>query len=132
MLRTWGADGAGIAASALCLVHCLASPLLLVVGSALPFGSETDHLIHMGLLAFVVPVSGYALITGFRHHGLRLPITLGTLGVAGLVVAATLLHDAVGHDAERWVTIASSVILATGHVQNYRGCRAHDCEHTHG
>ncbi len=131
MLRTWGADGAGIAASTVCLVHCLASPLLLVVGSALPFGGISDHMVHFVLLALVVPISGYALVTGHQHHGSWRALALGAVGVLGLAIAAIFLHDAVGHEVERWVTVASSAVLASGHWVNFRACRAQDCAHTH-
>ena len=61
-----GLDRAGVAISAVCLVHCPALPL---IAAALPavdawVDAETHHRIHWALLALALPISLAALITG--------------------------------------------------------------------
>ncbi|MCC2958722.1 MerC family mercury resistance protein, partial [Massilia sp. IC2-477] len=74
------ADYAGIAASALCLVHCLAMPLLLAAFPLLGLGND-HHALHDALLVGVSLPVLLALVPGYVKH--RDPAALG-LGLAGL------------------------------------------------
>lgn len=121
-------DSLGILLSGLCIVHCLALPLLL---SLLPFFGESvfgGHGFHEMLLLFVVPLSLVALGFGYRrHHDLRV-LAYGTLGL-GLLTFATFGYKLIGlsENAERSISIVGGLIHAAGHVLNFRLTRAlHD------
>jgi len=117
-------DGTAVALSGLCLVHCLALPFIV---AGLPFlsGFSEGHL-HAQMLIVVLPLSVVALGIGFRrHHNLRV-ITAGTAGMLLLTIGGTVAHDQFGILADRLLTVAGAITLATAHFYNSvftRRCR---------
>jgi hypothetical protein len=111
-------DKAAVTLSGLCLVHCLALPVVL---AALPFFNElsTDHL-HAEMLVIVLPVSLFALLSGFRRHRNSLVMALGAAGLVLLTVGGTYVHGRYGLSADRALTIAGSLVLAVAHFRNSR------------
>jgi MFS superfamily sulfate permease-like transporter len=109
-------DRAAVMLSALCLVHCLALPLLVV---GLPFLSQfSEGHLHAQVLVIVVPLSTAALVIGYRrHHDLRI-ISGGVLGMLLLVIGATVAHQRLGLTADRLFTIVGSLVLGTSHFFN--------------
>lgn len=123
-------DKAAVALSGLCLVHCLALPLIVALFPI--FGAEiVDHAtFHQIILIVVVPTTVLALGAGYnRHRRLSVPI-LGALGVVALVVAAFAVHALGTELAERGVTVAGGLLIAAAHIQNFRLTRAQPC-HRH-
>jgi len=111
-------DGAAVALSALCLVHCLALPFIVVGLPFLPQFSE-GHL-HAQVLVVVLPLSVMALSFGFRRHRDLRVVAAGALGMLLLATEATFAHTQLGLTADRAFTIAGSLILATAHWKNTR------------
>ena len=109
-------DGAAVGLSALCLVHCLALPLIV---AGLPFLAQfaEEHL-HAQMLVVVLPLSIVALGLGFRHHRNRRIVAGGVVGMALLTVGATVAHGNWGLAADRAFTIVGALILATAHFYN--------------
>lgn len=113
-------DGLAIAGSVLCLVHCLALPLILAWLPALSDWLAWPAGLHVWIVALAAPVSLFAL---WRHafcEGRRYPFFLG---LAGLVIMTGALALE-GQPFEPFVTSAGSFALATAHVCNWRGRRA--------
>lgn len=111
------AESAAISASLLCLVHCLALPLLLMLlPGALGLFAQSE-LFHIAALALVVPAAGIAFGLGYRRHRTFLPPLLGLCGVGCLAVA--LLFPA-GLLGETLLTVTGSLLLTVGHVANWR------------
>jgi len=109
-------DGAAVGLSALCLVHCLALPLLV---AGLPFLAQfSEGHLHVQMLVIVVPLSVVALGLGFRHHRQVWILLVGTLGMLTLYVGATLAHESLGLTADRIFTIVGAIVLATAHFYN--------------
>lgn len=104
-------DWAAISASGLCLVHCLALPLVIV---ALPsFGGViAGSATHWVLLAFAVPVSLWVL-TRDRGPAAALPLALGGAGL-GLMTLGVALFE--GRPAERVLTVAGVLLVAAAHI----------------
>ena len=117
------ADRAAIGLSGLCLLHCLAMPILLLSAPAIE-GLADRHL-HLEILAFVIPVSAYALAHGYWRHRVIGPVLAGIAGVALLVLGATWVHQHLGVAGDRLVTIAGSIVLAAAHWVNSRLARRH-------
>lgn len=109
-------DGAAVALSALCLVHCLALPLVVVGVPFLAQYAET-HL-HYQVLIVVVPLSVVALSLGYRRHRNRRVMFAGALGLILLIIGATVAHTQLGLAADRIFTIAGSLVLAAAHFFN--------------
>lgn len=109
------AESAAVSASLLCLVHCLALPLLLLLLPGvlgLLVGSEAFHTLAFLL---VVPSAVAAFWLGYLHHRTLPPALLGVAGVALLGVA---LLPALT-PAATVLTIAGSLLLLCGHTLNW-------------
>ncbi|NIV18598.1 MAG: MerC family mercury resistance protein [Woeseiaceae bacterium] len=117
-------DGTAVALSALCLIHCLALPLIV---AGLPFLAQfAESHLHAQMLVIVLPLSFVALGLGYRHHESLHIVAGGTLGMFLLVVGATVAHDQLGLMADRVFTISGALILATAHYFNSMRSR-HSC-----
>lgn len=118
-------DGAGAGLSGLCLVHCLALPLL---GSALPAlaGLAESEWIHVAVVVLAAPVAAGSLLR--PEPGARLSAPIAMLGIAGL---SLLAFGAFGPPAaEPWASAAGGLTLASAHLANWRRrrLRAQACE----
>lgn len=120
-------DRMAISASALCMLHCLLTPLLLVAVPVISTTLLADEAFHRLLVAFVLPTSLVALFLGCRRHKDRGVLVLGGLGLISLVLVALFGHDLLGETGERVATVISGAILAIGHLRNYRLCRQDGC-----
>ncbi len=117
-------DGAAVVLSGLCLVHCLALPLIV---AGLPFlaGFSEGHL-HAQMLVIVLPLSIFALAVGYRRHRDRRVIAAGTVGMLLLIIGGTVAHSQYGIMADRMLTVVGALTLATAHYYNSalsRRCR---------
>ena len=109
-------DGAAVGLSALCLIHCLALPLLV---AGLPFLAQfSEGHLHAQMLVVVLPLSTIALGLGYRHHRSKLIVLAGAFGMLTLFVGATLAHARWGLAADRSFTITGALVLATAHFYN--------------
>src|SRR5699024_4712744 len=120
-------DSLAIGLSGLCLIHCLALPVLIALFPLLSINLIDHESFHQIILVAVIPTTAIAVISGYRRHHRRRVAVLGATGIAALVYAAFALHAAHAHDMETWVTVAGGLILASAHVLNYRHCRHHHC-----
>lgn len=111
-------DRWAIAVSGLCVVHCLAIPLTLVLMPSVSAGlAEDQTLTHWLLLALALPISALALWSGHRQHPSTL--TLG-LGLAGLVLLTLGVSHWLGERLEIPLTVAGGVGLIAAHWRNLR------------
>ncbi len=109
-------DGAAVLLSGLCLLHCLALPLI-VAGLPLLAQFGESHL-HLPMLAIVVPLSVVALGLGFRRYRNTNILWAGFAGLLILFVGATVVHENLGEMADRVITVIGSVVLAVAHYLN--------------
>ena len=119
-------EGFAVSASMLCLVHCLALPLVL---AALPVMSNVlaiPESFHLWVLAFAIPSSGVALVMGRAAHGAHWPLALGALGLLLLAIGALAFG---GTRGEMPVTVAGSLSLAAAHFGNWRLRREYHAPH---
>lgn len=110
-------ERAAVGASALCLIHCAGLPLLLAALPALSSLIPIPESFHVWILAFAVPTSALALVTGRRHHRRAYPLMIGAAGLVLLATGALLL---LGGRWETPVTITGSLCLAVAHIANWR------------
>ena len=108
-------DRIGIALSGLCLVHCLASAVLVAM-LASAGGMLLNPAIHEVGLLLAIGLGLIALGRGIVEHGFMMPAAVGGLGLGVMAGALTLPHDG----AEVMYTILGVAILALGHDLNRR------------
>ncbi|MEQ7894157.1 MerC family mercury resistance protein [Xanthomonas arboricola] len=136
-------DNSAIALSSLCLLHCLALPLLAAALPLLGAWSRAEW-VHMVFATAAVPLSSYALWSSHRRHALPAPVwalavfgrhrrhalpapvwALAVFGLAGLVLGAS---GVAGGSWETPITVTGSLLLASTHLLNLRlRCRGGTC-----
>lgn len=120
-------DRLAIAASGVCVLHCLITPLLLVAIPALASMNVTEGTFHRLLLFLILPTSVAALSLGCRRHQDPIILVLGASGLLQLGVTALWGHDLLGETGEQISTVIGSAVLSSGHLRNYRLCRRAEC-----
>ena len=107
-------DRVAIGLSGLCLVHCLATSVLLALVSAAGgiLGAPIIHEVGLGLAMIMGAI---ALGRGILPHGYTMPSAVGGLGLGVMAGALTMPHDG----TEALYTIVGVAILALGHRLNY-------------
>ncbi|MEM7053548.1 MAG: MerC domain-containing protein [Pseudomonadota bacterium] len=114
-------DSLGIAASAFCLLQCLALPLLVFV---VPLTSAwlLDHkLFHLMLLVLIVPISLTAFMLGYFSHRDSTMWWPAALGLSLLLLASVLeLSHTLEGFSVALVTSAGGMLMITAHWMNLR------------
>ena len=121
-------DKAAISLSIICIIHCLALPLIVVLLPVLTALNLQDEAVHWWMLGAVVPTSLYALTMGCKKHKDYTVMVLGVVGLVILVITTFLGHDLLGEAGESIFTTLGALIIAGGHLINHRLCRRSDCE----
>jgi len=121
-------DKTAISLSIICALHCLALPSLLVLLPSLTALNLADEVVHLWMLAAVIPISIYALTMGCRKHKRLGIVALGLVGITTLIAAALLGHDVLGETGEKIIVTTGAFIIAISHWQNHQLCRRLDCE----
>ena len=116
--RTAIIDRLGIGLSGLCLVHCLASTVLVALLASAGGLLGSPHLHEVGL-ALGIPLCALAPGPGIVDHGFMMPSSVGGLGLGVMMGALTLPHGG----AEVLATLVGVGILALGHDLNRRASR---------
>jgi hypothetical protein len=122
-------DRAAIGLSMLCVLHCLALPILLVLTPSLAALAVTNEYFHVVLLCLVLPTSVAALLLGCRRHRRWIVLYWGLAGIAVLSLAFLFGHDLLGEIGEKALTVAGALLVTVGHILNFRLCRSHACPH---
>ena len=114
-------DRLGIAASAFCLLQCLALPVLVIFAPLTSVWLLDHELFHLLLLLLIVPISLTAFLIGyFQHRQARMwwPAGFGL----GLLVLASVLE--LSHILEGFsvaiITSAGGLLMIAAHWINLR------------
>lgn len=115
MPRNGTIDRMAIGLSGLCLVHCVASAVLVMV-LASAGGLLVDPRIHEVGLVFAMLLGAIGLGRGVFEHGFMLPAAIGALGLGTMAGSLTLPHG----PEEVFYSVFGVLILALGHDLNRR------------
>lgn len=102
--------------SLLCLLHCLALPLLLLAVPGVIELFVRSEALHVAAVAFVIPAAAAAFWLGYRQHGATWPAVLGVAGAAFLIAAVSSASAPV----EAYVMATGSSALLLAHVFNWQ------------
>ena len=119
------ADRMGIWASALCIVHCLLTPILLSMSAVFAHFLPSEERTHRSLAVFIAFVGAIALVRGFRAHRRIRVIGLMATGLACIFFAAYLGDRLPAHWAEVAITFLGSILMISAHRLNHTFCK--DC-----
>ena len=108
-------DRLAIGLSGLCLVHCLASAVLVAMLASVG-GLLVDPIVHEIGLVLAIGLGIVALGRGVVEHGYMMPSAVGGLGLGLMAGALTLPHSGL----EVVYTLVGVAILALGHDLNRR------------
>jgi hypothetical protein len=106
-------DRMAITLSGLCVVHCLATAVLLGLLSAAG-GMLGAPIIHEVGLTLAMMLGALALGRGVYEHGFMMPSAVGGLGLGVMAGALTMPHDG----GEALFTVLGVSVLALGHQLN--------------
>ncbi|QBF83599.1 MerC domain-containing protein [Shewanella maritima] len=120
-------DRLAIGVSALCAVHCVATPILLVLLPSLSALPIADHHFHEMLVWVVLPTSAVAVTLGCKRHKDTKVWLLALTGLAVLMVSAFFGHDFLGEVGEKIATLIGALIVALAHWRNFKLCRKKQC-----
>lgn len=123
-MRTATTDFIGQALSVLCVIHCVATPVVLAVAPAAMgvFGHA-----HPVLLVLVLVTAAMAFIPGYRHHRQAAPLFVGLGGVTLLTLGTVVFQSSLLLDTA--FSVAGAGLMLTAHWKNrtaHRHC--HACE----
>jgi hypothetical protein len=124
-----GLDGVGLLLSAVCVIHCLATPLLV---SLLPlaFWIKDETAFHFWLAAILIPVGLIAFVRGYQKHLHASVLTGGFAGFALLILGIFWPqehHDHARFTVNVFFTISGSLVLVVSHWKNWRYSRCLAC-----
>ena len=107
-------DRMAIGLSGICVVHCLATSVLLalVASAGSMLGADWIHEVGLGLAMIMGAIS---LGRGILEHGYSMPSAVGGLGLGVMAGALTLPHNG----TEAVYTVVGVSILALGHRLNF-------------
>ncbi|MCC6138066.1 MAG: MerC domain-containing protein [Bdellovibrionaceae bacterium] len=118
----------GVSTSLLCLVHCLAMPLLILL---FPTFTSLDLTVIDSFWEYVfVALTIVSVLTIVQMHNTHKRFTLALpLAFTGVLFLTISLY--VGHEAWTYFLPTGSVMILCAHLFNFKMCRDHkNCSHT--
>ncbi|MCF2947502.1 MerC domain-containing protein [Paraglaciecola aquimarina] len=115
------ADRAAVILSTLCLIHCFVLPIILITLPTLTsVAFFSDERFHAWLLYAVIPISAFAVVSGYFHHRNWYVVLITSIGMSILVSVAILGHAVFGDQGEVLVSVVGSLFVAYGHIKNFK------------
>lgn len=107
-------DRLAIGLSGICVVHCLATSVLLALLASAGSILGADWIHEIGLV-LAMAMGFISLGRGILEHGFAMPSAVGGLGLGVMAGALTMPHNG----TEALYTIVGVAILALGHRLNF-------------
>jgi len=124
-------DTIGITFSGTCAVHCLFTPVAMILVPLFGLSIMDAEYFHEAILYFILPTALIAITMGCRKHK---DYNVALLAIVGLtiLVSATLYHEEIEKLMSiEIITFTGSFILIISHLRNYFLCQKAGCNHKH-
>ena len=109
-------DLIGALCSGICIIHCLFTPILLLVGvSVAGINLVESEWIHWALVVPIIFLALWSLPSGWKSHGDYKPLIFGAAGVILMILSVL-----VGHQYESYITVSAGLLLISAHLYNRR------------
>jgi hypothetical protein len=148
-------DRLAISFAAVCAVHCLLTPVLIIVLPIVATSFFVHEDFHLWMMVLVLPTTCFAIFMGCRKHKDRYVAALSAIGLSILLLtliherstssahteAASCLTDCkscardiwvepIPMQASVWFNTLGGLLLASAHVRNFSMCRKLGCRHS--
>ncbi len=120
--RMGTADRLGMIASAVCFVHCIATPVILSLSAVYAHFLPTEEHTHRVLAVAVTVIGAVALGTGFRKHRRKSVLGLMAVGLTLIFSGAYFGDRLPSHWNEVAITLAGSCCMIFAHRLNHTFC----------
>ena len=118
-------DKTSIVLSALCTLHCIATPMVLLALPSLVASLSFDiEIIHSLLLFAVIPISSITMFFGYVNHRKTRPFAISIIGMMLLILGVVFGHDLLHGYGELLFTIIGSLMIAYSHIKSLKFKRA--------
>ena len=147
-------DRLAIGMAAVCAVHCLLTPILVIALPIIATSFFVHEDFHLWMILLVLPTTTFAVFMGCRKHKDKWVAAMSALGLAILLSALVheRIHNAAHTEAQvhavhcescardiskepipmhagAWINTLGGILLASAHIRNFRLCRKSRCEH---
>jgi hypothetical protein len=112
------ADTLGMAASVLCLVHCLALPAILLLAPALSAGLTHDDRTHYCLAMFVTMFCLLGILPGYLQHSQKNVLCMMILGLSMVLFATFASAIMLGERFEIPIITVGNLLVVAAHYRN--------------
>ena len=117
-------DLIGIGLSLLCLIHCLALPVLIAFAPAILRNLPGDDVTHRSLAVAIGLVGFLAFRSGYKIHRRSWVLAAFVTGLLLVSIAAVLGDAVLSGSGEAVITVCGGLLLVTAHVVNRSFCRS--------
>ncbi len=121
-------DGVAISLSFICVAHCLFTPSFIILAPNFLAFSFDNEFIHYLIILLAIPISLYALSSGYRAHDRISFLFIGMFGLSILFLAILIGENILGEYGEKGLTLLGSIIVAFSHFKNLKICKELDCD----
>jgi hypothetical protein len=101
--------------STACVVHCFFAPAIIIFSYGVSSFSIDSEIIHYAIIMIALPLSGFALTRGYRHHKIVSFLVIGILGLSLMLLAVILGESLLSEIGEQLVTLIGSSLVAYSH-----------------
>jgi uncharacterized membrane protein YfcA len=122
----------GIAASAICFVHCIATPIVLSFASVWAHYIPSEEKFHRTLAVLVAAIGGFAIVVGYARHRRKRVLLLMATGLFLIFAGAWWGDKLPSHVSEVLVTLMGSCLMISAHLLNHTFCKHCDCADENG
>lgn len=112
------ADMLGMAASLLCMVHCLALPALLLLAPTMTAGLAHDDRTHYCLAMFVTMFCLLGILPGYMQHSQKKVLWMMILGLSLVLLATFASALMLGESLEIPIITVGNLLVVSAHYRN--------------
>lgn len=120
--KALSSDIFGMGVSLLCVIHCLALPILF---SAFPliFHKNHNHTLFEAIFVGLMTLALLAFWKGYKIHKSQKALALAVVGV--VIVTLSLFVNA--HEAKSVISVIGASFFLLAHYWNYKLCKSSSC-----
>jgi uncharacterized membrane protein YfcA len=123
-------DQIGAWTSALCVIHCILTPVVLSISAVSAHFLPSEERTHRTLAVAIAALGAIALLKGYRKHRSSRVLSLMVVGLAFIFCGAWWGDHLPSHSAEVFVTLIGSGFMISAHRMNHTFCRDCSCSHS--